>query len=85
MMKQFLWGSATASYQCEGAWQEDDKIENMWDHYLHVNHLENGDIASDFYHRYEEDLKMAKEGGQNSFRFVIFHIDYKKVPNKIFK
>lgn len=71
MMKQFLWGSATASYQCEGAWQEDDKIENMWDHYLHVNHLENGDIASDFYHRYEEDLKMAKEGGQNSFRFSL--------------
>lgn len=70
-MEPFLWGSATASYQCEGAWQEDDKLESMWDHYLHEKQLENGDVASDFYHRFEEDLKMAKEGGQNSFRFSL--------------
>ena len=40
-MNKFLWGSATASYQCEGAWQEDNKIESMWDHYLHEKNLEN--------------------------------------------
>lgn len=70
-MEQFLWGSATASYQCEGAWQEDNKLESMWDHYLHEFQLENGDVASDFYHHFDEDLKMAKEGGQNSFRFSL--------------
>lgn len=70
-MNSFLWGSATASYQCEGAYNIDDKLENMWDHYLHENNLENGDVASDFYHLYEQDLKMAKEGGQNSFRMSL--------------
>lgn len=37
MNKDFLWGSATASYQCEGAWNLDDKVESMWDVYLHEN------------------------------------------------
>ena len=34
-LKNFLWGSATASYQCEGAWDLDERVESMWDHYLH--------------------------------------------------
>ena len=66
---EFLWGSATASYQCEGAWQEDDKVESNWDKYLHDNHYENGDVASDFYHHYKEDIAMLKKSGQNAFRF----------------
>lgn len=68
---KFLWGSATASYQCEGAWNIDGKLESNWDHYLHENNLENGDIASDFYNRFAEDIKLLKEGGQNVFRFSI--------------
>ncbi|MBQ1533708.1 MAG: glycoside hydrolase family 1 protein, partial [Erysipelotrichaceae bacterium] len=67
----FLWGSATASYQCEGAWDLDEKAESNWDRYLHVNGLENGDVASDFYHHYEEDIRMLAEGGQNAFRFSL--------------
>lgn len=70
-MKDFLWGSATASYQCEGGWNEGNRAISMWDRYLHDNHLENGDVASDHYHRYEEDIRMMKEGGQNSYRFSI--------------
>lgn len=70
-MENFLWGSATASYQCEGAWQEDGKMESMWDRYLHDNNLENGDVASDHFHRYEEDIRMMKEGGQNAYRFSL--------------
>ena len=31
LRKDFLWGGATASYQCEGAWNEDDKALSMWD------------------------------------------------------
>lgn len=71
MNKEFLWGSATASYQCEGAWDLDEKVESMWDRYLHDNNLENGDIASDFYHRFEEDIQMLKDGGQNAFRLSL--------------
>ena len=49
--EEFLFGGATASYQCEGAWNEDGKAESMWDVYLHKNNYENGDVASDHYHR----------------------------------
>ena len=71
----FLWGSATASYQCEGAWDKDGKGLSMWDDFCHNSPFNlngsNGDIASDFYHHYREDLKMLKDGGQNTFRFSL--------------
>ena len=72
-MTDFLWGSATAAYQCEGAWHEEGKGLSIWDDYFHSDkcpaHVENGDTASDHYHKFEEDFKMMKEGGQNSYRF----------------
>lgn len=71
MRNDFLWGSATASYQCEGGWNQDDKVESMWDKYLHDNNLENGDVASDHYHHYREDIEMMAKGGQNSYRLSI--------------
>lgn len=75
MNERFLWGSATASYQCEGAWQEDGKGPSVWDDYFHCDEVgktkESGDIASDHYHRFEEDFKMMAESNQNSYRFSI--------------
>ena len=69
--KGFLWGGATASYQCEGAWNVDDKTESMWDRYLQEGNYETGDVASDHYHRYEEDIRMMAEGGHNSYRLSL--------------
>ncbi|MBS6642871.1 MAG: family 1 glycosylhydrolase [Clostridiaceae bacterium] len=73
--KDFLWGSATASYQCEGAWQEDGKGLGMWDEFCHSEKncitYTTGDVASDHYHRFEEDIKMMAEGGQNTYRFSL--------------
>lgn len=71
----FLWGSATASYQCEGAWQEDGKGLSNWDAFCHseansVNPV-TGDVAADHYHRFEEDLDLMVKGGQNAYRFSI--------------
>ncbi len=71
MRNDFLWGGASASYQCEGAWNVDDKAESMWDAYLHRENLENGDVASDHYHRFEEDIKMMADGGHNTYRFSL--------------
>ncbi|MEH7106493.1 glycoside hydrolase family 1 protein [Bacillus sp. JJ1764] len=71
MRKNFLWGTATASYQCEGGWDEGGRVPSLWDTYLHNNHLENGNIASDHYHQYKEDIRLMKEGGHNSYRFSL--------------
>ena len=75
MNKEFLWGSATAAYQCEGGWKEGGKGLSNWDVFCHseknsVNPV-TGDVACDFYHHYEEDIRMLAEGGQNAYRFSI--------------
>ncbi|XP_018320185.1 myrosinase 1-like [Agrilus planipennis] len=72
----FLFGTATSSYQIEGAWNESGKGENTWDWYTH-NYPErildrtNGDIACDSYHKYEEDIKLLKELGVDFYRFSL--------------
>lgn len=71
----FRWGTATASYQIEGAWQEDGKGESIWDRFSHTSgKIKNGwtgDRACDSYHRYPEDIALQKEMGLDSYRFSI--------------
>lgn len=71
----FLWGMATASYQVEGAWNEDGKGESIWDRWAHKQgHIkggDTGDIACDHYHRYAEDIAILKRLNQKSYRFSI--------------
>ncbi|QIK70274.1 family 1 glycosylhydrolase [Erysipelothrix sp. HDW6C] len=75
MSEKFLWGSATAAYQCEGAWDADGKGLGEWDVFSHGNPLNingaTGDVSCDFYHRYEEDIDLMKASGQNTYRFSI--------------
>lgn len=71
----FLWGTATASYQNEGAWNEDGKGESIWDKFTHtpgnVRGGETGDVACDQYHLYSQDIEMSKRLNQKSQRFSI--------------
>jgi beta-glucosidase len=73
--KDFIWGTATASYQVEGAWKEDGKGESIWDRFSHTTGLvkgaDTGDVACDSYHRYKEDVAIAKKLNQKSYRFSI--------------
>lgn len=72
--KNILWGSATAAYQCEGAWNEDGKGPSIWDEFAHSDRNVKGitgDVSCDFYHHYKEDIRMLAESGQNTFRFSI--------------
>ena len=56
----FLWGSASAAYQVEGAWQEDGKGVTNWDEFSRIPGKTfkgtTGDVAVDHYHRYKEDV-----------------------------
>src|SRR6266478_5270980 len=68
--KGFLWGSATASYQVEGAVNEDGRGPSIWDTFSHipgkvVNNA-TGDVADDHYHRYKEDVQLMKSLGVKS-------------------
>jgi beta-glucosidase len=71
----FLWGLATASYQVEGAWNEDGKGETIWDRYAHtvgkIKGGATGDIACDEYHLYPQDIAILKRLNQKSYRFSI--------------
>ena len=74
MSEKFLWGSATAAYQCEGGWNEDGKGPSVWDTFCHSPANTTGitgDVSCDFYHHYAEDIRMMAESGQNTFRFSI--------------
>jgi len=71
----FLWGTATAAYQVEGAWNEDGKGESIWDRFTHtvgkVKGGTTGDVACDQYHLYPQDLALAKQLNQKSIRFSV--------------
>jgi beta-glucosidase len=71
----FIWGSATSSYQIEGAAQEDGKGPSIWDAFSHipgrVQNNEHGDVACDHYHRMEADVQMMKALGLQAYRFSI--------------
>ena len=71
----FVWGAATASYQIEGAWDEDGRGETIWDRYCSIpgNILDgdDGKTACDHYHRYKEDVALMKQMGIKAYRFSI--------------
>ncbi|MDR2632600.1 MAG: beta-glucosidase [Treponema sp.] len=71
----FLWGTATASYQVEGAGHEGGRSESIWDTFARVPGKvyagENGDLACDQYHRYKEDISLMAELGFQSYRFSL--------------
>ncbi len=73
--KDFLWGTATASYQVEGAAQEDNRGASIWDTFSRkpgaVLHGHTGDMGSDQYHRYEEDTALMAQLGIASYRFSL--------------
>ena len=71
----FVWGTATAAYQIEGAVSEDGRTPSIWDTFSHtpgkVAGGDTGDVADEHYHRYVEDVALMRELGLNSYRFSI--------------
>lgn len=69
--EEFVWGAATAAYQVEGATKEGGKGQNMWDVFLEEQGTFSPNPASDFYHRYAEDLTLAQQHNINALRLSI--------------
>lgn len=73
--ENFLWGSASAAYQIEGAYNIDGKGISNWDKFVRIPGKTfkgtTGDIAVDHYHRYKEDIALMAEMGLKTYRFSI--------------
>lgn len=66
-----LIGTSTASYQIEGAWNEDGKGESIWDVCMHRAGGQNADTACDHYHHWREDVALMRNLGYQAYRFSI--------------
>lgn len=73
--ENFVWGSATAAYQIEGAHNADGKGASIWDAFCTIpGHIQNGDdgtVACDHYHRFREDIALMKGLGLKAYRLSI--------------
>lgn len=71
----FLFGAATASYQIEGAANEDGRLPCIWDTYCatpgKVVNGDSGAVACDHYHRWESDLALLKQFGFGAYRLSL--------------
>ncbi|CAN6249349.1 unnamed protein product [Urochloa humidicola] len=71
----FLFGTATSSYQIEGAYLEGNKSLSNWDVFTHlpgrIKDGSTGDVADDHYHRFEDDVELMRSLGTNAYRFSI--------------
>lgn len=71
----FHWGVSTAAYQIEGAYNVDGKGPSIWDVFSNTRGKiagnMNGNIACDFYSRYEEDVQLLKYLNIPNFRFSL--------------
>lgn len=71
----FIWGTATSSFQIEGAYQEHGRSESIWDRFCSLPGTiadgSDGRVACDHYHRWAEDIELLKKIGVNSYRFSI--------------
>jgi hypothetical protein len=72
---EFVWGSATAAYQIEGAAHTDGRGPSTWDVFCKrpgaVFEGHSGDVACDHYHRYRGDIALMRELGLQAYRFSI--------------
>jgi len=90
--RDFKWGTATSSYQIEGAPTAGGKGPSVWDTFSHIegkiNNGDTGDTACDHYHLWRDDIELLKNLGVNAYRFSIswpriFPTGKENEPNQI--
>ncbi|MBI3894089.1 MAG: family 1 glycosylhydrolase [Candidatus Wallbacteria bacterium] len=66
----FLWGTATAAHQVEG----NNSNSDWWDWEQvpgHIKHNDHSGLADDHYHLFAADLALARDLGNNAYRFSV--------------
>lgn len=85
--QDFVFGTATASYQIEGTANEDGRCPSIWDTFSHTPGAtlagDTGDVATDSYHRWREDLALLKDLGVDAYRFSIAMPRIMPTPNGV--
>ena len=75
LTSSFTYGVATAAFQIEGANTEDGRLESIWDRFCQqpnkVKNQDNGSVACDHYHLWEEDVKLIQSLGVDAYRLSI--------------
>jgi beta-glucosidase len=73
--KDFVFGVSTAAYQIEGAHNVHDKGASIWDQFTakkgNTFNNHHGQIACDFYNKFEEDILLMKSMNIKNFRFSL--------------
>lgn len=73
--KDFIWGAASASYQIEGGVREGGRGTSIWDTFSHtpgkIRDGDTGDLAADSFHRWREDVQLARGMGLSAYRFSV--------------
>jgi beta-glucosidase len=71
----FLWGTATSSYQIEGGARQDGRTPSVWDTFARrpgvIAENQTGDVACDHYNRYKQDVALMKSLGIKAYRFSV--------------
>jgi beta-glucosidase len=71
----FVWGTATASYQVEGGHVLEGRAPSIWDTFCRrpgcVAHGHTGDVSCDQFHRYREDVALMRDLGAGAYRFSL--------------
>lgn len=70
-----LIGASTSAYQIEGAVTEDGRGLSIWDTFCRlpgaIRNGDTGDVATDHYHRLDEDLDLLAWLGVDAYRFSV--------------
>ena len=71
----FCWGVATSAYQIEGAVREDGRGVSIWDTFCQrpgaIRDGHTGEVATDSYHRWRQDVALLAGLGTGAYRFSI--------------
>ncbi|KAF9652271.1 glycoside hydrolase family 1 protein [Thelephora ganbajun] len=73
--EDFLWGFATAAFQIEGSTDVGGRGKSIWDDFSRLPERtldgKNGDVATDSYKRWKEDIALLRLYGVRAYRFSI--------------